>query len=711
MKKIIFIIVVLLVLIFAAHLFADEFSCDATWEPKIALSASSIDINNDGSATTDPPHLQSWLRSNFPDTVSGDVAVGNVKFVHPSRNTLATVEILLTENVELDRKLRITLQIMRKSSAGQSITVFQKMLTANSRDEIDQFRQPLQHIISTMQILLAKELRPTKVKYKITKGKVQRRPDNAELEIKIEEIHDKFGAIGLDGEGQKLYCFSSKIFGETFIYDSVPVARSDQEVIGRIQKIGIDNKIFDDSCFKGIYACRRPVASIQTKVTKVFGVMEPRVLENIESEKEKITIACPVKIEQDPVVYIMPGEVKNISVRALDYKDKPIEGLWLDEITLTPAGLGSLNYTKDITREDGYNRLLKLSAADTDTEIGGEVTSKVCGDTSADLLGLDENNRPVYWDITVKQKVIVSELPTVEVDIYSEQRLSKVNDMKSRDKYGEKQEHKTQSTKAIMKLNVKAKFNKREFHPAYRDDSGFIGKLVEYSGEGQAHISASDPRASTQLDFTRGWFDTQKCGRQTYDYRSLEASHVFTFPEGPIPVYVHYRHFIPSADSPVKNHPMEGLSFLEKNPLNAAIKYRMEGYSQDHKMNDDICKLIINRDPYPGFTVPMMMTNFFPMPMVVYFDDAYGFEKVTVPLKEDYETGFFRKLKSDGSTFDSLNIEKHISLGRNDVAEDWEIPGDTVNEKYDPALNAVYGAFILRYSAKLLRGRFDLSER
>jgi len=89
------------------------------------------------------------------------------------------------------------------------------MLTANSRDEIDQFKQPLQHIISTMQILLAKELRPTKVKYKITKGKVQRRPDNAELEIKIEEIHDKFGAIGLDGEGQKLYCFSSKVFGET----------------------------------------------------------------------------------------------------------------------------------------------------------------------------------------------------------------------------------------------------------------------------------------------------------------------------------------------------------------------------------------------------------------------------------------------------------------------------------------------------------------
>ncbi len=710
MKKNFFIPAVLFILIFTAPVFADEILCDATWEPEIAFAASSLVINDDGSATNDPPHLQNWLRHNLPDTEFGTVTVRNIKYVHPSRNTLVSINVILTENVELNHKLRIGLQITRKSNTGQSITIFQKVLTANSRNEIEQFKQPLQHIIQTMQPILRTELRPTKIKYKITKGKVQRDPDHTDLEIKIEEIHDKYGAVGLDPEGQKLYCFSSKAFGKTFIYDSVPTARSEQEVLGKTQKIEIDNKIFDSSCFKNLYTCRRPVATVETKVTKYFGIPEQRSLENIESEKETITIACPVKIEQEPVIYLMPGEVKNISVRALDYKDKPIDGLWFDEIKLTPASLGSLNQSKDVTREDGYNRLLKLTAADTDSEIRGEVTSKVCSDTSPDLLGLDENNRPVYWDILIKQKVIVSELPTIEADIYSEQRLSRVNDMKRKDKYGEKHAHQTQSTKQIMKLNVKAKFDKRVFHPNYKDDSGFMGKLIEYSGAGQATISASDPRPSSQLDFTRGWFDTQKCGRQTYDYRSLDLGHIFTFPNAPIPVYVYYRHFIPSPNSPIKNHPTEGLSFLEKNALNAAIKYRMEGYSQDHEMNDDSCQLVINKNPLSTATVPMMLTNYFPMPIITYFDDVYGFEEATVALKEN-ETAFLRKLKSDGTAFDALNVEKQISLGRDDVAEDWSIPEDTVEEKYDPQLNKVYGTFILRSNAKILRGKFDLGER
>lgn len=668
-------------------------------------------INDDGSATNNPPHLQNWLRSNLPDTESGDVAIGNIRYVRPSRNTLVSIDVILTENVELNHKLRIGMQITRKSSAGQSVTVFQKVLTANSRNEIDQFKQPLQHIINTMQPTLRGELKPTRVKYKITAGKVQRNPDNTNLEIKIEEIHDKYGAIGLDGEGQKLYCFSSKVSGETFIYDSVPTARSDQEVIGKIQKIEIDNKIFDKSCFQTLYPCRRPIAAIETKVTKFFGIPEPLYLENIESEKEKITIACPVKIEQEPIIFIMPGEVKNISFRALDYKNKPINGLWLDEIALTPARLGLLNYNKDVTRDDRYNRLLKLTAANTDAEISGEVTCKVCSETSTDLLGLDENNLPVYWDINIKQKVLVSELPAVEVDIYSEQRLSRVNDMKFKDKYGEKHEHRTLSTKEIVKLNVNAKFKKRLFHSNYKDGSGFTGKLIEYSGEGQADITASDPMASTQLDFTRGWFDTQKCGRQTYDYRSLNLSHIFTFPDRPVPVYVYYRHFVPSANSPIKNHPLEGLSFLEKNAMNAAVKYRLEGYSQDHEFSIDSCELAIKKNYYPSFTIPMMLSAYFPMPILVFFEDIYGFEEVTVPLKEDYATRFLRKSKSDGSTFDSLNVEKQISLGRNDVAEDWSIPEDSAKEKYDPALNAAHGLFIVRSNAKILRGKFNLSEQ
>lgn len=710
MKKSTFIMAVLFIFIFTAPLYADEILCDATWEPEIAFSASSLVINEDGSATNDPPHLQNWLRNSLPDTESGNVTIGNIKYVHPSRNTLVSINVLLTENVELNHKLRIGLQITRKSNAGQSITIFQKVLTAGSREEIDQFRQPMQHIINTMQPILRAELRPTKIKYKIIKGKVQRDPENTALEIKIEEIHDKHGAVGLDPEGQKLYCFSSRAAGKTFVYDSVPFARSEQEVLGKTQKIDIDNKIFDSSCFKNLYTCRRPIAAIETKVTKFFGIPESVYLENIESEKETITIACPVKIEQEPLVYVMPGEVKNISFRAFDHKNKPINGLWFDEIKLTPTSLGSLNQPKDVTREDGYNRLLKLTAANTDSEISGEITSEVCSDTSPDLLGLDENNRPVYWDILIKQKVLVSELPTIEADIYSEQRLSRVNDMKYKDKYGEKHVHQTQSTGEVMKLNVKAKFEKRVFHPNYKDGSGFIGKLIEYSGEGLADISVSDPRASTQLDFTRGWFDSQKCGRQTYDYRSLDVSHIFNFPDTPIPVYVYYRRFIPAANSPVKNHPLEGLSFLEKNALNAAIKYRMEGYSQDHEMDDDSCRLVINKNPHFNANVPMMLTNYFPMPMMTYFEDVYGFEQVTVPLKEN-DSQFLRKLKSDGTAFDSLNVQKQVSLGRNDVAEEWSIPADTVEEKYDPALNKVYGVFILRSNAKILRGKFDLSER
>ena len=699
-----------LVCLLACHsiLLADEFECGATWAPEIAFSASSIVINDDGSATNNPPHLQNWLRLNLPDTESGDVAIGNIKYVPKSRNTLVSIDVLLTENTELNRKITMGLQITRKSSTGQSITIFKKMLTANNRDELDQFKQPMQHIINTMQPILRTELRPTKIKYKISTGKVQRRPDNTNLEIKVEEIHDKYGAIGLDGEGQKLYCFSSKVSGETFMYDSTPIARSDQEVIGKTQKINIDNAIFDKSCFQTNYPCRRPIAIIETQVTKFFGIPEPLRLEPIESEKEKITIACPVKIEQEPVINVLPGEVKNISVRALDYKNKPINGLWLDEIKLTSSLIGSLNYSKDITREDGYNRLLKLTASNADREISGEVTSKVCSETSPDLLGLDDNNQPVYWDIKVKQKILLSGLPTVAVDVYSEQRLSKVNDMKFSDKNGEKHEHRTQSTKEIMKLHVKAEFKKREFNPNYQDESGFVGKLIEYSGEGYAKITVSDPKASTQIEFARGWFDTQRCGRQTYDYKSLETSHIFTFPVAQIPVFVYYRHFVPSANSSVKNHPMEGLSFLEKNALNAAVKYRMEGYSQDHEMDDDSCKLTINKNTYPSFNVPMMLTNYFPMPMLVFFDDAYGFEKITVPLKEAHGTNFLRKLKSDGVAFDSLNVEKQISLNRNDIAEDWAVPEDTTNEKYDPALNVVHGVFALRYNAEILRGKFNL---
>lgn len=708
-KYIFYLSALICVLLCHSSLLADEFECGASWEPEVAFSASSLVINDDGSATNNPPHLQNWLRLNLPNTESGDVAIGNIKYVRPSRNTLVSIDVILTENVELNRKIMIGLQITRKSSTGQSITIFNKMLTANNRDELDQFKQPMRQIINTMQPILRQELRPTKIKYKISTGKVQRRPDNTNLEIKVEEIHDKYGAIGLDGEGQKLYCFSSRASGETFMYDSTPIARSDQEVIEKIQKINIDNTIFDKSCFQTTYPCRRPMAIIETKVTKFFGIPEPLRLEPIESEKEKITIACPVKIEQEPVIHVLPGEVRNISVRALDYKNKPIDGLWLDEIKLTPSSLGSLNYSKDITREDGYNRLLKLTASNTDSEISGEITSKLCSETSPDLLGLDENNQPVYWDINVKQKILVSALPEVAVDVYSEQRLGKVNDMKFKDKYGEKHEHKTQSTKEILKLHVKAELKKRAFNPNYRDESGFVGKLLEYSGEGYARISVSDPKASTQIEFARGWFDTQRCGRQTYDYKSLETSHIFTFPATQIPVYVYYRHFVPSANSPVKNHPMEGLSFLEKNALNAAVKYRLEGYSQDHEMDEDICNLAVNKNTYPSFSVPMMLTNYFPMPLLVFFDDAYGFEKITVPLKEAHATSFLRKLKSDGVTFDSLNVEKQISLNRNDVAEDWAIPEDTANEKHDPALNVVYGVFTLRYKAEILRGKFNLN--
>jgi hypothetical protein len=59
--------------------------------------------------------------------------------------------------------------------------------------------------------------------------------------------------------------------------------------------------------------------------------------------------------------------------------------------------------------------------------------------------------------------------------------------------------------------------------------------------------------------------------------------------------------------------------------------------------------------------------------------------------------------------FDSLNISKIINLSRDDVASDWEIPKDTSERKYDPAINVANGKFTVQSKAKIIRGKFNLT--
>jgi len=705
------IIIMMLSLQFTTHLQAEEFECGATWEPQISFSASSMKTNSDGTVIVDPPHLQNWLRENLPNTESGTVVVHNIRFVPEEKNTLVYIRTLLTENFNFSGKIHISMQIARVSDRGQGVIFFTKELEARSINDLDSFRAPLQHIINTLQPMLAKELAPKKIKYAIKSGKVQRNPDAPKLEIEIKEIHDKYGSIGLDGEGQKLYCFSNRIRGDSFMYYGKPSLKSDQETIRKTFSIDIDEQIFSSSCFKEIFGCRRPQAAIDSKVTKIFGVPLTSSLEVIDSESEKVTIACPVKIEKEAeTIYLSPEEEKKIRFRALDHKNQPVYGLWLDDMTLTPANLGTLNFRKDVTRDDGYTALTKIKAAKTDKEIKGELTLEVCEDTSDNLLGLDENNRPVYWNIKVAQKLVVSELPQVEVEVFSEQKLTRLNDMKLKRREEERQEYASVVTDQTLHLKLNAKFNKREVNPSFKDESGLVGKLIEYSGEGEVVLSAKTTTPSTLLDFKRGWFDTQNCGRQSYNYRSQEISHNFVFPRSPVKVLVYYRHYIPSDNSPVKTHPLQGLSFQEQNFMNPAIKYKLQGYYQDDEFDFDSCQMNIYKNPVPAvFATPMQLSTYFPMTILTYLDDSLGFEEVTVPLKEKYMHRFLRKLGPDGMNFDSLNISKIINLSRDDVASDWEIPKDTSERKYDPAINVANGKFTVQSKAKIIRGKFNLT--
>jgi hypothetical protein len=668
----------------------------------------------------DDPEVKTWALANgLPDVSGGSATVYNTKFIKydsnnpPANKEYVRLTMMFLENESFDGKVDLMVSLSRLDPDGGYKTFMTSKVTAASVAKLSAsgMKEEIKKWTRALQAILIKELQPTEATYTLSKHVVDAE-NPQEIEIKVTGFKDKFGEIADNGT-QSLFCIDMEY--REIDQRAYVGAKQMRELLASPVKLTQTQMkdVAEKGCINDLYYCTRPIGKVYPKLTKSMGMMWDGIdLKTTDAGKEQITILCPIRIAipESPVMVFMPGDEKALSFRVTTINDEPAANMIIYPIKLTPPSFGSLSRTIDKTDEHGFNKLLNLKTVQNVQEgLTGDVTIEICTDIPAEDLGKDESGRPIPWDLKAVQPVKISKAPMVNIDIKSAHKFEIAEDHRFEDENGSKREYRKVDVDEELSLAVEnARLDKRTVTKNYTDDMGFKGTLIEYSGEATATIDMSKPLAARDVERVNGVYRSHECDTVPFDFEKHTIEHHFALRKPTVKVVVFYKHYIPALDSPVKDHPLEGLGLIQLNPMDAAMTYTNKSVYRNLKY--DGCATSVRTNPAPQIPLPVVASNYYPVSYWGYMDDCYGLEEITVPLKEkDYMGATLRKWDPEAQKFDERHLSKQVNLTASDSAECWDVSDRTDTEWYEPGTTYVRGNFKYDSVADLVSGSFDLN--
>jgi len=697
---------------------ADSHECGAAWDIKVGLDARFIKMTDDGPVESD--EMENWAYANgLPNTSHGSARVGNIIFkkydpMHPpSKKEYVMLSMMFLENEDGSGKviLRTSLERLNPDGDYKSVMADHASVMSNPLLGSGPIKTSISKWIETLQPILQNNLMPTEVTYTLGKHVIDaEHPEN--IEIKVTGFKDKYGDI-IDNGTQRIFCINFE-YREISHKSQIGPKKMKTLLSNPIQfkKMGEMAKV---GCINDMHFCSRPIGKFTPMLTKGFGALwDNKILKTTDEKKEQITIVCPINIEipEPPVMIFIPGDTKHVSFHVTTLDDEPASVMLMGPITLTPPSFGRTNRDIDVTDLNGFNTDLTISTKRNAQEgLTGELKIELCTSTAEENLGKDENGNPIPWDLKAIQPVKISKMPMVRLNLKSQHKFVISSLSHEISENSEKDENRKMLIDETMTLDVEdARLDKRLVFKNYTDDMGFKGTKIEYQGHAKAQVSFSKPKGAVDVVTHRGFYQSKECGRVPFDFVKRNVEHNFAVQRPSVDVLIYYRHFIPSANSPVRKHPLEGLAMIQTNPMAAAATYLNASTYRNRISENNSCNEQIKTSPAPRIPVPLIVSNYFAINTWIYMDDCYGMEEITLPLKEsDYMSATLRKWNEENQEFDSIHLSKSINLGVRDKAECWDIPRRTSKSWHDPDQTFVKGSFRYDHTAELISGNFDFS--
>jgi hypothetical protein len=598
-----------------------------------------------------------------------------------------------------------TITVVRKGLDGQYVQVSERHEWVGSLAELHRLRPFVQGEIEGLHHFLIEKLLPTRVSFKLSWHVHDVENPIAPIFF-VDAMEDSFGPIE-PHPTERNFCFNVHLTH----YDGTELASTaavDEKQFWRYDLQDDIRPHVEKACEPREGYCERPEASVQPYLTKGFGIYWDDRLETFDSDDRPITFVCPLDIEppSPDTLFLGAPERRDLSFKVTGLDGMPLPGVDVQVTRGVAPALGEVSPQRMRTASTGEPEGLAITTKeDAPPDAADQVEIGVCRDTPADKLGKDESGRPIPWTDKAAQTVKVQLFPTVEVLVRAVHQLHRSEDKRVESPTEVSRELTRTETDQELELSFQVVLNEREVKRDYRDASGFRGTLVQYRGHADARVGLASLEPSKETVQKSGFRQDQECGRLTFDF--LPWTNTFTFRQlsDRAGLLVLYQHFIPDDGSPVQRHPREGLSYVQRTP---APVVTFTPRSVDVNMEQDGCRLDYETMRTPAMQVPLQVNEAFPILFGVYFEDCYGLEEVTVPLKEEDDMGaLLRRWDPVTGKFDEFERSVTIALGRDDTAECWSIPADTRTERYIPEGTRVKGLWSLSSRARLVGGRFD----
>ena len=604
-----------------------------------------------------------------------------------------------------DDDVGVTVSVGRKGPGGHYVWVSEKHQGVGSLAEIDQLKPFIQGEIEGLHHFMITRLLPTKATFNLS-WHVHDVEDPVAPFFFVDAMEDSFGLIEPQPT-ERNFCFNVHLTH----YDGTDLPSEeavDEKELWRYDlQEELQNQV-EKACEPREGYCERPSASVAPYLTKGFGIYWDDPLQTAGSDDRPITFVCPLDIEPPSSDTLLLGAPER---RALSFKVTGLDGMPLPgvdvEVTRSVApAIGDVTPQRMRTTPTGEPEGLAITTReDAPPDAVDQVEVAVCRDTPPEKLGKDESGRPIPWTDTEAQPVKVQVFPTVEVLVRAVHKLDRSEDKRVESSAEVSRELTRTQTDQELELSFQVVLGEREVKRDYRDGSGFRGTLIQYRGHADARVGLASLEPSKETVQRSGYYEDRECGRLTFDFFPWTNVYGFRQVADQVGLLVLYQHFIPDDGSPVQEHPREGLSYT---PRSLAPVVTFTPRATDVDMDQDGCRLDFTTMRAPAMQVPLPVNEAFPLLFAPYFEDCYGLEEVTVPLKEEnHMHALLRKWDPGTGEFDELERSATIDLARDDTAECWSIPADSRTERYISEGTRVRGLWSLSSQARLVGGRFD----
>lgn len=654
-----------------------------------------------------PEFSRELARLYTPDVSAGPRKIADTPIVYTAAPGIFQLEIEWYYE-ELLHDMEV---VMNLTLEGDS--VFRDVTTFNTKNDVSSELKSIHAMTHSMAAILATKLAVTSAEATTDKYVIDAdSPEN--ITIYVDKLKSNSRTLPTE-ERSSFYCLGLRLKDQVRKTEEIVV--SEKEIMADTgHKFGMAG--WNKSCNSvDSDPCARPVATPQLRMISAFGYQRSAAEGQVKiKDPPKITLRCPVRIQGGPVVPVVPGEEKEILFKVVDFKDQGLGPVDVSDFELHPESFGELSVGKfealssepSSAPKAGDVRGIKVTAAD-QAQGMADVVCKICEDTPEDLLGEDENGKPLYYSpeemLGFRQ---ISVLPEIKVSVIGEIDIHKDLNIIAHRKNSYQQTRETETGRETMELTFKAQFLEREEALVEQPEIGFRGSRITYLGEASnvsVDLSTKTPRKTEK--HVNGWFENSECGRVTYNYLPKNEEHKLSLMRPNTELKVYYHHFIPAPDSALKVHPIEGLSFNNLEKGKATFNYEIN-IRVNQMETDDSCGVSYSTLPMPKMEFPLHLDQYlFPVPLLTMISNGcYGLGRDFELMNKNKYSQLFRKLNEAGTEFDEYRMERDISLNPGMKADCWEY--DNPDLEYSGGVDAY---MYIESRAEILRGSFDLKRR